>query len=819
MNAPAPAAAYAPTSRRPIVEQFRRTARAAVAFCVRHGVHPDVVSYLSIVFAAAAGACFLFSGRIHGGAWLLLVAPLLCYGRLWMNMLDGMVALASGKASRRGEILNELPDRISDVLIFAGVAHSSLAHPPIAYWAAIGALITAYVGMLGQAVGARREFGGVMAKPARMLVLHVGAWATLALILAGRVPTFGGLAVLDYACLIVIAGCAQTVIVRLRRTFRLLKEQTMTATLASSEVKTLERAVDPGTEHTFQSYDAAELFYRAWTPAMPTTRAVILLHRGHEHSGRLAESVRRLALDDVNVFAWDQRGHGRSSGARGGAENVAQLAKDLETFARHLEHAHGMRIGDTVLIAHSVGAVVAATWVHDYAPPVRGMALLAPAFDVKLYVPLAIPALRLKQAAFGPGHVKSYVRSRVLTHDPAEQRAYDRDERIFRQIAVNLLLDLHDTSKRLVADAGAITTPTLVLAAGCDWVVKLAAQQRFYERLSSPVKQMEVLPGMYHALLHERDRQVVVDRVRRFALECFDRPAPSDALVDADQGGYTRTEYDRLRAPACAIASAKWKLVTTAMNTGGRLSEGIRLGWSSGFDSGVTLDYVYANRPRGTTPLGHVIDWFYLNSIGWRGIRQRKINLEKLLRRAIDQTHAAGRPVRIVDIAAGAGRYVLETIAAKEDVPATALLRDYRQSNLDAAKALAGALNLGGRVAFKLGDAFDRTSLASIAPRPTIAIVSGLYELFPDNAPLRNSLAGLADATESGGYLVYTCQPWHPQLEFIARALPNREGRPWVMRRRTQAEMDALVRAAGFEKVAQEIDPWGIFTVALARRV
>jgi hypothetical protein len=84
---------------------------------------------------------------------------------------------------------------------------------------------------------------------------------------------------------------------------------------------------------------------------------------------------------------------------------------------------------------------------------------------------------------------------------------------------------------------------------------------------------------------------------------------------------------------------------------------------------------------------------------------------------------------------------------------------------------------------------------------------------------VRRSLAGLAAAIEPGGYLVYTGQPWHPQLAFIARALTShRGGAAWVMRRRTQAEMDALVEAAGFRKVAQRIDRWGIFTVSLARR-
>jgi hypothetical protein len=145
-------------------------------------------------------------------------------------------------------------------------------------------------------------------------------------------------------------------------------------------------------------------------------------------------------------------------------------------------------------------------------------------------------------------------------------------------------------------------------------------------------------------------------------------------------------------------------------------------------------------------------------------------------------------------------------------------LRDYRQVNLDAARQLAGGLGLKD-IAFERADAFDRSSLAAIAPRPTIAIVSGLYELFPDNEPLARSLGGIADCIEDGGFLIYTGQPWHPQVEFIARVLTNREGQPWIMRRRTQAEMDELVRAAGFEKLSQEIDHYGIFTVSVARRV
>jgi len=212
---------YQPTSRRPIADVFRRTARGATQWCVRAGVSADTISYLSLVLAAAAAICFWQSGHY---LWLLVLAPLLCYLRLWCNMLDGMVALASGQASARGEVLNDLPDRVSDVLIFVGAAHSGWMYPLFGYWAALLSLGTAYVGTLGQAVGARREFGGMMSKPWRMVVLHLGAWLTYGLLRWNKGDiAIGSLTALDLACAVVIAGCVQTSAHRLVRIMRALK--------------------------------------------------------------------------------------------------------------------------------------------------------------------------------------------------------------------------------------------------------------------------------------------------------------------------------------------------------------------------------------------------------------------------------------------------------------------------------------------------------------------------------------------------------------------------------------------------------------------
>jgi phosphatidylglycerophosphate synthase len=218
---------YSPAWRRPIARGFRMTAHTAVRFCVNHGIHADTVSYSSILASAAAALCFW---RAADSPWLLLVAPVFCYVRLWLNMLDGMVALAARQASPRGEILNDLPDRISDVLIFAGVAHSGLASPFSGYWAAIFALLTAYVGTLGQAVGVQREFSGPMSKPWRMVLLHAGAWSAAAAAALSESRATGWLTLLDYTCLLIVLGCVQTIAIRLNRIFEALEATTTGAT-------------------------------------------------------------------------------------------------------------------------------------------------------------------------------------------------------------------------------------------------------------------------------------------------------------------------------------------------------------------------------------------------------------------------------------------------------------------------------------------------------------------------------------------------------------------------------------------------------------
>ncbi|MGX5217278.1 bifunctional alpha/beta hydrolase/class I SAM-dependent methyltransferase [Pseudomonas segetis] len=579
-------------------------------------------------------------------------------------------------------------------------------------------------------------------------------------------------------------------------------------------------------EGRFKTHDGVELFYRHWaanrTGSSQPRQAIVLFHRGHEHGGRMAHLVDELGLEEFDFFAWDARGHGLSPGARGDSPSFGCSVRDVQSFIEHITTTHAIVEQDISVIAQSVGAVVVVTWAHDYAPNIRSLVLASPAFKVKLYVPFARPGLKLIKALRGNFFVNSYVKAKYLSHDPQRIESFDSDPLITRAISVNMLLGLYEAAERVVADAQAIQIPTQVLISGADFVVHRKPQQQFYERLGSVQKEQHILPGFFHDTLGEKDREQALGRIRRFIRQTFSQPMSRPSLLAADLIGASCAESETLAAPLPqnSLAGRYWRATRASMKLGSRMSNGVKLGFETGFDSGSTLDYVYRNTPARTSAIGRMIDKHYLNSIGWRGIRQRKVHVEELLNLAIKKLREQSSEVRIVDIAAGHGRYILEAIEHATDKPESILLRDYSDINVRDGSALIKQKGLEHIAQFVKGDAFDRDDLASLSPKPTLAVVSGLYELFGSNSMIADSLAGLAAAVEQGGYLIYTGQPWHPQLELIARALTShRNGQAWVMRRRSQAEMDQLVAAAGFRKVSQRIDEWGIFTVSIAQRI
>jgi archaetidylinositol phosphate synthase len=142
----------------PLAKAFRR-------------VPPDVFTWASLAMAVLGGIAFWRSGPTPQGL-RLLAAAWACVGlNSILDLLDGKVAHLTGKATARGDFLDHAVDRFSDTAFIAGIAFSPWAHESVGLAALAGTLLTSYMGTQAQAVGLRRNYGGLLGRADRMVLL------------------------------------------------------------------------------------------------------------------------------------------------------------------------------------------------------------------------------------------------------------------------------------------------------------------------------------------------------------------------------------------------------------------------------------------------------------------------------------------------------------------------------------------------------------------------------------------------------------------------------------------------------------------------
>jgi CDP-diacylglycerol--glycerol-3-phosphate 3-phosphatidyltransferase len=141
------------------------------------GVTPDAVTLAALPVAVLAGACLLASPALP---ILLLAVPALAALRLVLNLLDGNLARRTGRIHPRGELYNEVGDRLADVAFLAPVAFLPGASVPVVLLGVLAGVLASYVGITARAAGAARIYRGILSKPGRMVLL--GACAVAAFV-------------------------------------------------------------------------------------------------------------------------------------------------------------------------------------------------------------------------------------------------------------------------------------------------------------------------------------------------------------------------------------------------------------------------------------------------------------------------------------------------------------------------------------------------------------------------------------------------------------------------------------------------------------
>src|SRR5438093_6076456 len=207
--------------RRPVATRNRKWAQAATVWLATRKASPNAVSIAGMCACIVAGIA-LAATSIAYDRILWIIAALGAQLRLTANMLDGMVALASGRASKTGELYNEVPDRFSDAAVFIGAGFAWGGNITLGYIATILSIFTAYVRAAGKIAGAPNEFCGPMAKQHRIIVI------TLICVYAAITPrswqmiAFNDLQIglMTLGLIVIIVGCVISVVRRLSRIAR-----------------------------------------------------------------------------------------------------------------------------------------------------------------------------------------------------------------------------------------------------------------------------------------------------------------------------------------------------------------------------------------------------------------------------------------------------------------------------------------------------------------------------------------------------------------------------------------------------------------------
>lgn len=200
-------------NRRPIKTRSTRAAQALASGLIRTAITPDQISIASVVFAVAGAAALL---GLPGPLGLVLCA--FCVQlRLLCNLMDGMVAVEGGKKSPLGDLFNEIPDRVADSIFLVALGYAS-GLVALGWCAALVAALTAYIRVLGGALGLPQDFRGPQSKSQRMAVMTAAC-----LLAAIELALRGSQQVLELALVVITAGAVLTCFLRLRAMAALLR--------------------------------------------------------------------------------------------------------------------------------------------------------------------------------------------------------------------------------------------------------------------------------------------------------------------------------------------------------------------------------------------------------------------------------------------------------------------------------------------------------------------------------------------------------------------------------------------------------------------
>ncbi|MDO8520431.1 MAG: lysophospholipase, partial [Deltaproteobacteria bacterium] len=235
---------------------------------------------------------------------------------------------------------------------------------------------------------------------------------------------------------------------------------------------------------------------------------LIFVHGLNEHSGRYSNPIGYFSKRGYTIYAFDQRGHGKSDGLRSFIDDISTYLKDLNAFTEDVRKAEkGKRI---FMVGHSMGGQVLINFLARYAPPIAGFVTSSANIRMALKIPWFKKLMALKLARFIPRFaLPNEIDPKWISRDAEVVRAYKRDPLVSKNITLGLACALMRNQEKIIGLARRIKIPALILHAGDDHICDAKGSEEFFHHLKSDDKDLKIYEGFYHELFNEFGKEEV----------------------------------------------------------------------------------------------------------------------------------------------------------------------------------------------------------------------------------------------------------------------------------------------------------------------
>jgi len=267
----------------------------------------------------------------------------------------------------------------------------------------------------------------------------------------------------------------------------------------------------------FSGKEGLRLFWRAY-PAAEGRIPVVVIHGFAEHSGRYNEILQELHQNGFGSLAFDLRGHGNSDGKRGYIGHFEDYVDDLDAA---IEFSRKRYQADKVIVlAHSMGALVATQLAHKKPDKILGMVLSSPLFGIKIEVPRWKKKLSEWMSKYWPScSLPNQIDANLLTHDKVKAEAYSSDPLVFRHVCARWFEEIGRVTAQSDGKADQLNVPFLMQLSDEDHIVSYAKSCEWYQNTSNVDKQLIVYKGFFHEIYNEQERHKPIGDFLAWLLE------------------------------------------------------------------------------------------------------------------------------------------------------------------------------------------------------------------------------------------------------------------------------------------------------------